>query len=67
MPAEIKEITKYCLVKYELILLYRLKKIVEENTNFYNYDIDLNIWREIIKHEEYEKIKKFFRMDYENA
>jgi len=43
MPAEIKEITKYCLVKYELILLYRLKKIVEENTNFYNYDIDLNI------------------------
>lgn len=54
-------------MKYELILLYKLKKIVEENTNFYNYEIDLDIWREIIKHEEYEKIKKFLNYDFDNA
>lgn len=67
MQAEIKEITKYCLVKYELILWYRLKKIVDDNENFYNYDIKPDIWKEITRHEEYEKFKKFFKMDYENA
>ena len=61
IPDEFLIMLKFCLSKYELMLLKKLKIILEQKQNFSNIDSDQ--WETFVNHLEYQNSYKFIEMD----
>lgn len=63
IPFELLNMLKFCLSKYELILLFNLKENLENQENICKFDQEE--WNTFTKTPEFERVLKFLKLDFQ--